>query len=183
MMSDKTNLDLSILKIALLLTALDGHVDDSEYDMFTQLASACHIVSGDDVLKVLDSMKRPVEELVALAKEGDEKKLLAAFVSRTDSVCDWVLFANEPELPKQAFAMWTAMAMADDDYCETERKAIRLLQARINAVPRVNDAYLDLAERSISELRRLHQKLAKVKTTEEKVRIRARGEELMSMLE
>ena len=32
MMSDKTNLDLSILKIALLLTALDGHVDDSEYD-------------------------------------------------------------------------------------------------------------------------------------------------------
>ena len=75
------------------------------------------------------------------------------------------------------------MAMAEDDYCETERKAIRLLQARINAVPRVNDAYLDLAERSISELRRLHQKLAKVKTTEEKVRIRARGEELMSMLE
>lgn len=174
--------ELSILKIAMLISALDGHIDDAEYDAFQQLAASCRFVSSGKVLDVFSNIKRIALGLVHLANKGNEDALLGEFMRQVDSFCNWKSLVVNEALVHQAIAMWTAMALADMDYCPVERKAIRLLQERINAVPRVSDAFLFLAEKTILRLKKLRSRFDKASTLESKLKIKSESERLLDDL-
>lgn len=175
--------ELSILKIAMLISALDGHVDDVEYDVFQQLLASCRFVSSVKVLDVFSETKRIAMKLAHLANNGNEDVLLDEFMRQVDSFCVWKSFVMNEVLMHQAIAMWTAMALADMDYCSVERKAIRLLQERINAIPRISDDFLIMSERTILRLKKLRSRFDKAVTPESKLKIKSESERLLNRLQ
>ena len=178
-MKDEANLELGILRVALLITALDGHIDTSEYDMFHQLLASCHIVSGKAVLRVFSSTRRQAERLAENAAAGDASAVIKTFLEMADSACDWNALVEEPSYLRKAFAMWTAMAMADSDYCAIERMAIQALQDKVNKMPRITAGFLSSTETTIAQLRELKDKFARSKSNRTKILLRARSERLL----
>lgn len=183
-MKNNDELDLAVLKVAMLISGLDGHVDESEYEMFRQLAGSCHLVSGDDVLTALSDSRRRAEKIARMARESpDERKLLKAFENEASKVCDWLELVEYPSMLRRAFSMWTAMAMADGDFCSIERKGIECLRQKVNALPRLGDDFVAKAERTIEELKATSAKLGKCKSCSQMITLRSRVEELLQALE
>jgi len=133
--------EFAILKVAYLLSAIDGEVAESERAMFDRLAARCRDVDVDEAKEVIRSAQASVEKLLK-AYKGKKASPLAVFMCEVKKVCAWSAFVRNSALVRKAFVMWMAMVMADGVLADVEQRAIRELQAFVNSFSLIDDAFL-----------------------------------------
>lgn len=133
--------EFAILKVAYLLSAIDGDVAESERATFDRLAARCRDVDVDEAKDVIRSAHVSVEKLLK-AYKGKKASPLAVFMCEVKKVCDWSAFVRNSALVRKAFVMWMAMVMADGILADVEQRAIRELQAFVNSFSLIDDAFL-----------------------------------------
>ena len=133
--------EFAILKVAYLLSAIDGEVAESERATFDRLAARCRDIDVDESKDVIRSAQVSVEKLLK-AYKGKKASPLAVFMCEVKKVCDWSAFVRNSALVRKAFVMWMAMVMADGVFADVEQRAIRELQAFVNSFSLIDDAFL-----------------------------------------
>lgn len=157
-MNEKTA-NFAILKIAFLLTALDGHIDESERAMFAKLAEQCREIDVDQARKVLGDVEKATRRLLKAKKGKTDRAFLQVFMKEADAVCDWAAFVRDSRRVRRAFMMWTAMAMSDGDYAEIERRAILLMMKKVNSYLLIDEKFLQTTEKEIAKIRTIDNKM------------------------
>ena len=175
---DSMNGEFAILKIAFLLAALDGKIDETEREMYDRLAEQCKDIDVDQAQKVLKEVDAATKRLLdaknserkagaggllisfalvpaIVPEERVQEMFLDKFMKEAEAVCDWPSFVKDSSRVRRAFVMWTAMAMADGDYAAIERKAIERLRAKVNSYELISKELLDGAEGKIGEVQKL----------------------------
>ena len=171
--------EFAILKVAFLLTAIDGHIDESERAMFDKLVERCREVDVDEAKIVLASVDSATKRMLK-AVEGSEvgfhhilaglsgiEGRLKLFMDEVEVVCNWNVFVRDSARVRRAFVMWTAMVMADGDYSEMERKAISALRDMVNSKKLIGAEFLSEVESEIEEINKLSVQLQSAGTLEE----------------
>ena len=133
--------EFAILKVAYLLSAIDGEVAESERATFDRLATRCRDIDVDESKDVIRSAQASVEKLLKAYKDKKASPL-AVFMCEVKKVCDWSAFVRNSALVRKAFVMWMAMVMADGVFADVEQRAIRELQAFVNSFSLIDDAFL-----------------------------------------
>lgn len=133
--------EFAILKVAYLLSAIDGEVAESERATFDRLAARCRDIDVDESKDVIRSAQASVEKLLKAYKDKKASPL-AVFMCEVKEVCDWSAFVRNSALVRKAFVMWMAMVMADGVFADVEQRAIRELQAFVNSFSLIDDAFL-----------------------------------------
>lgn len=133
--------EFAILKVAYLLSAIDGEVAESERATFDRLAARCRDIDVDESKDVIRSAQASVEKLLKAYKDKKASPL-AVFMCEVKKVCDWSAFVRNSALVRKAFVMWMAMVMADGVLADVEQRAIRELQAFVNSFSLIDDAFL-----------------------------------------
>ena len=121
-------LDFAVLKIALMIAALDGEVAGDEVKTFLALAKKCRGANAKSVRAVLNEALRAAGYILILARTADERTTLSAFADEAVKMLPGSFLDGKPEDVRRAFVLWTAMCMSDGEYSEIERKAIACLQ-------------------------------------------------------
>lgn len=168
--------EFAILKVAYLLSAIDGGVAESEKATFDRLAARCRDVDVDEAKDVIRSAQVSVEKLLK-AYKCKKASPLAVFMCEVKKVCDWSTFVRNSALVRRAFVMWMAMVMADGVLADVEQRAIRELQAFVNSFSLIDDAFLLATKGELLQMakydkalklaknlqtdRRLHEQIAK----------------------
>lgn len=152
---DSRKAEFAILKIAFLLTALDGHIDESEREMFEKLTQRCREVDVDQAKVVREEMDQATKRLLAVKSGKTDSAFLKIFLQEVEAVCDWEAFVKDSARVRRAFLMWTAMAKADHDYSAIERKAMALLVKKVNSYPLINEEFLMAAETGLGKMQDL----------------------------
>ncbi len=127
-----TSEDEAILKIAYLLTALDGTVTEDEKKMFRIFVDACHFNAEkdeDDASDVLDYMERFSEDIYPIGTKIcnlkgflSDEELVSYFMKQTQY--DLWSIRNSPEQGKslkRALALWFTICMSDSSFTAVER--------------------------------------------------------------
>lgn len=123
--SQESAISVEALKIALLLSAIDGHCDENEIAKFRTIADACGGLSGAKIDQVIAQTQRRITELETLANGGaSEDEVVEKFLSEASNIGIGRDCRN--------FILWMSVAMVDGDYSCIERKAIAGLQQRAN---------------------------------------------------
>ena len=133
--------EFAILKVAYLLSAIDGEVAESERATFDRLAARCRDIDVDESKDVIRSAQASVEKLLKAYKDKKASPL-AVFMCEVKEVCDWSAFVRNSALVRKAFVMWMAMVLADGVFADVEQRAIRELQAFVNSYSLIDDAFL-----------------------------------------
>ena len=171
---DSMSGEFAILKIAFLLAALDGKIDETEREMYDRLAEQCKNIDVDQAQEVLKEVDAATKRLLEVKNRKDksagsglfvsaflmealptDNEILDMFMKEVEAVCDWPSFVKDSSRVRRAFVMWTAMAMADGDYSAIERKAIERLRAKVNSYELISKELLDGAEGKIGEVQKL----------------------------
>lgn len=171
---DSTSGEFAILKIAFLLAALDGKIDETEREMYDRLAEQCKNIDVDQAQEVLKEVDAATKRLLEVKNRKGKSagsglfvsaflveslptnnEILNIFMKEADTVCDWPSFVKDSSRVRRAFVMWTAMAMADGDYAAIEREAIERLRAKVNSYELISKELLDGAEGKIGEVQKL----------------------------
>lgn len=132
--------DFGVLQVAMMISALDGNVQDDELAAFDRLAKKCVGYTPESAAAALDAGLRAAGYLTLQAKRLKEKDLVAKFVDEAVAAMPEGFAIGRPEPVRRAFVMWTAMAMSDGDYSAVERKAITALLKRIGEIMAERDA-------------------------------------------
>lgn len=133
--------EFAILKVAYLLSAIDGEVAESERATFDRLAARCRDIDVDESKDVIRSAQASVEKLLKAYKDKKASPL-AVFMCEVKKVCNWSAFVRNSALVRKAFVMWMAMVLADGVFADVEQRAIRELQAFVNSYSLIDDAFL-----------------------------------------
>ncbi len=169
--------EFAILKVAFLLTAIDGRIEESERKMFDTLAARCREVDVDEAKTVLASVdsatkrmlraagRKGVAFMACVAKRScgssESKDVLNLFMEEVNVICDWAEFVKDSARVRRAFVMWTAMVMSDGDYSEIESTAISRLQDKVNSYKLIDNGFLKTAGREINRINTAAEKLQK----------------------
>ena len=118
-------LDSAVLKVAMMVSALDGFVTDKELKAFERIAKECRGYSAEDAKRVFREGLKVAGYVELAARTFSQKDLIGLFVEEAEAALPGgFVFGNARDV-RRAFVMWTAMAMSDGDYSDIERKAIR----------------------------------------------------------
>ena len=154
--------EFAILKVAYLLSAIDGEVAESEKETFDRLAARCREVDVDEAKDVIRSAHAAVEKLLK-AYKCKKASPIAVFMSEVKKVCDWSAFVRNSTLVRKAFVMWMAMVMADGVIADVEQRAIRELQAFVNSFSHIDDAFLLATKGELLQLAKFNRAWKKAK--------------------
>lgn len=155
------DLDRGILAVALMVAGLDGTILPAEYAAFLSLAKTCRGASASFVRACLDAAAPLAGRLVVMAQTSayDEKARLAVFVQTAQKVLPKRFSCGSLADLRRAFALWTAMAVADGTFSELERKALAALAAwcatvktKKHEVSLLEPEFFDKAERIVRRL-------------------------------
>lgn len=126
-------LDAGILQVAMMVSALDGHVTEDELQTFEKLAKKCRGYNAESAKAVFREGLKAAGYIELAARTLSAKELLALFADETGvALPDGFAYGDAKDV-RRAFVMWTAMAMSDDEYAPVERKAVGLLADRVRA--------------------------------------------------
>lgn len=120
--------DLGIVKVALMVAALDGEVTDAEYRALDALARKCRGCSKAAADKGMDEAMRSAGYLLLLGRKVSDKELVKAFVSEARTALPSGFEDLSVEEVRRAVVMWIAMGMSDGDYSTRERKCIEAVR-------------------------------------------------------
>lgn len=159
----------AILKIAHLISALDGDISEEERDLLLDTAkkvakttseqnhyrppvfTACYqigvtkekLLTVDDFMKEVEKSEGRLLESISRCKT--QQQILTEFLAQAKP--DYAHIRGSFVRIKKAFAIWIAMAMSDHKYNDIERLAIRKLQAMANASVKTKKITNDILER------------------------------------
>ena len=127
---DKT--ELAILRISMLIAALDGDVSKAEIDEFRRLAEGCEGYSKEETDKAFVDTLRSAGYLMLVARVAERESLLDSFVLEAEKLLP-VLADFGSGGVQGAVGVWKEMAAADGDFAEVEQKAIERLEELLEA--------------------------------------------------
>lgn len=154
--------EFAILKVAYLLSAIDGEVAESEKATFDRLAARCRDVDVGEAKDVIRSAHASVEKLLK-AYKGKKASPQDVFMCEVKKVCDWATFVRNSSLVRKAFVIWMAMIMADGVLADVEQRAIRELQSFVNSFSLIDDSFLLAAKGELSKLAKFDRALKRAK--------------------
>lgn len=135
--------DSAVLRVAMMISAIDGDVSDDEFAAFETLAKRCRGYSAESAAAVLKAGLRSAGYLQLQARRLKEKELVAEFSSEAMAALSRMFACGDVRDLRRAFVMWTVMAMADGDYSGVERACLDELRKRMaDVIKRVRAAGL-----------------------------------------
>lgn len=123
--------DFAVLKVAMMVSALDGEVQENEIVAFGNMAKKCRGYSPEAAEAALREGLHAAGYLTLQAKRLKEKDFIEEFVNEAIAALPEDLVIGRADDVRRAFVTWLSMAMSDEDYSQVERKAIMALVRRI----------------------------------------------------
>ena len=125
--------DAAVLKVAMMIAALDGNVTDAELAAFERLAKKCRGYNAESAKTVFREGLKAAGHIELAARTLKDRELLSAFAAEAEGILPSGFAFGDAKDVRRAFVMWTAMAMADGDYSPNERKAIAFFAKSVSA--------------------------------------------------
>lgn len=129
--TDIGKLDAAFLKVAMLVSALDGNVTDEELAAFERLAKECRGYNEESSRKVFMDGIRAAGYIELYSRFASVDNCLEAFSKEAFAILPGSFVGGSDADIRRAFVMWTAMAMSDGDYSDVERQAIAALAQEV----------------------------------------------------
>jgi len=129
-------LDCGILKVALMIAALDGEILPVEYAAFEPLVEACRGRRTCDAKASIDKLLTKAGRVLVMAQVGTysvEQRLAAFRELAREALPNGFKDGSMADL-RRAFALWQVMAMSDGEVSDLERQALKLLLAKFAGV-------------------------------------------------
>jgi len=126
--------DAAVLKVAMMVSALDGNVSADELAAFGELARLCRGCTDKESERVFDEGLRLAGYLVLQAKLLDESRLVNAFVAEAVRTMPAGFALSDGGDVRRAFVMWVTMALSDGEFSPVERSALNALRTQLDAV-------------------------------------------------
>ena len=120
--------DLGVVKVALMVAALDGEVTEEEYKALDALVKKCRGYSKKAADKALDEAMRSAGYLLLLGRRASDKAFVRAFVAEARKALPNGFEDLSVEEVRRAIVMWIAMGMSDGDYSSREKKCIEAIR-------------------------------------------------------
>ena len=120
--------DLGIVKVALMVAALDGEVTEEEYKALDALAKECRGYSKKTSDAAMAEAMRSAGYLLLLGRRVSDRELVKAFVAEARMALPNGFEDLSVEEVRRAVVMWIAMGMSDGDYSPREKKCIAALR-------------------------------------------------------
>lgn len=171
------------MKVAFLMTALDGYVAVAERDMFDKLAERCRSIDASQAAEIIHEAQTAINRMMAIAasKKPDEDVavgsivvkgkthlILSCFMNEVNKICDWADFVRDSARVRHAFAVWLEMVCADNDFAGIEREVIAALQEKMNSYKLISDDFLKVAEIGVRKYNKQNALLRLAATADEK---------------
>jgi len=125
-------LDRGILRVALMISGLDGIILPVEYAAFGEMAKRCRGATAKNVRALYDAAIVKAGQLAGMAQAGvySEADRLAAFVRMAMEALPKGFDRGSLADLRRAFALWIAMGVSDGAFTGFERKAVQTLVRR-----------------------------------------------------
>jgi len=125
-------LDRGILRVALMISGLDGVILPAEYEAFGAIAKRCRGATARSVKSLYDAAIGNANWLVGMACSGvySEADRLRAFVRMAGEALPKGFGCGSLADLRRAFALWIAMGFSDGAFSGFERKAVQALMRR-----------------------------------------------------
>jgi len=131
-----SKLDFGILKVSLMVAALDGEVLPEEVQAFCTLAKKCRGYGEKAFRNVRESAFRNAGYLALLARYGSREELLKAFTEDAVAALPEGFAYGKLADVRRAFVMWIAMGVSDGSFSAIEREAIESLRRALAEIKR-----------------------------------------------
>ena len=127
-MGKMSTTDRAMLKVAYLLSSINGEVGKLECDAFKTLCfnNASIIPGSAEANSFLEEIVTEAENMKKLAKFYSKEEFLLAFVTKVMPDCEKL--KENPVVSRKAFAVWIGLCMADGKYTDEEKTYIKILQ-------------------------------------------------------
>ena len=119
-MGKMSTTDRAMLKVAYLLSSINGEIGKLECEAFKTLCFANNTMTPGS--KEANSF---LEEVVT---ESENLKQLSKFYSKEEVIPECEKLKADPIVSRKAFAVWVGLCMADGKYTEDEKVYIKILQ-------------------------------------------------------
>lgn len=120
--------DYGIVKVALMVAALDGEVSDEELKAVDAMLKKCRGYTAKAAENVLDEAMHSAGYLLLLGKRAKEAELVKAFVAEAKAALPEGFAYLSVEEVRRAVVAWIAMGLSDGDYSAREKKCIEALR-------------------------------------------------------
>ena len=120
--------EAGILRIAFLISGLDGKVTDDELKVFRLMARKTCGFTEQETEETLAAAQATVDGLVRKADAGDDEALVDAFVDEAQRAMPDGFLDMSLEDIRRAVVIWVVMGMGDGDYSGRERMCIEALR-------------------------------------------------------
>ena len=120
--------DLGIVKVALMVAALDGEVTEEEYKALDALLKKCRGYTKRAADEAMDEAMRSAGYLLLLGRRASDKAFVKAFVLEARKALPNGFEDLSAGEVRRAVVMWIAMGMSDGDYTSREKKCIEALR-------------------------------------------------------
>jgi len=124
-------LDFGILKTMLMMAAVDGDVAADEIVRFKEMSAKCRGYNGESFEALWESAVRSAGYLLLQSRLLPEDELVAAFVREAERDFVGEVIQEVSEDRKRAFECLAAMAAADGDFSDVERRCLEALAKRV----------------------------------------------------
>ena len=126
--SKASRTDFGVLKVALMVAALDGEVSDAEFRALDALAKKCRGYTPKAAAAAVDEAMRSAGYLLLLGRRAKDAALVSAFVKEAQAALPNGFAYFSVEDVRRAIVTWIAMGMSDGDYSPREKKCIEALR-------------------------------------------------------
>ena len=124
----------SILRVAYLLTAVDGQIAESEQKLFRKIAQELFgekFVSPEAMGFFVECDESARKLMTLRSFYSEDREIVTAFLEESRSSIS--ALSSDGRVLRHAFAIWIGICCADRDYSDVERLAIQSIQSAVNA--------------------------------------------------
>ena len=127
-MGKMSSTDRAMLKVAYLLSSINGGIGKLECQAFKTLCFANNTMApgSKEANSFLEEVVTESENLKKLSKFYSKEEFILAFASKVMPECEKL--KADPIVSRKAFAVWVGLCMADGKYSEEEKVYIKILQ-------------------------------------------------------
>jgi len=126
--------DAAVLKVAMMVAALDGAVTEAELTAFEAQAKKCPGYSAQSAKDLFRDGLRVAGYLELAARTLSARELQGIFIDEAKKILSDGFVQGDAIGIRSAFVTWMVMAMADGEYSANERKAIGALATCIKEI-------------------------------------------------
>ena len=144
--------DLGVLKVGLMLAAVDGRVVEREIAIFKRIARKCPGWSAEATEEILEDGLHAAGYLLIQSHRLNERQLIAAFVREAHKALPFGFASSGIHDLRRAFIMWGLMVGADLKASMVEAKAVLALRDACKLKDRIPDSFLREIERQFLRL-------------------------------